>query len=87
MSKPNFLLIGAQKSATTSISVMLSNHPDVFVVKGKESHFFSENRRYARGWNWYMSLFSGYIIYTQGSFEVLSHLTIPKGLPGAAQAL
>ena len=60
MSKPNFLLIGAQKSATTSISVMLSNHPDVFVVKGKEPHFFSENRRYARGWDWYMSLFSGY---------------------------
>ena len=60
MSKPNFLLIGAQKSATTSISVMLSHHPDVFVVKGKEPHFFSENRQYARGWDWYMSLFSGY---------------------------
>jgi hypothetical protein len=60
MSKPNFLLIGAQKSATTSISVMLSHHPNVFVVKGKEPHFFSENRQYARGWDWYMSLFSGY---------------------------
>ncbi|MEJ2657932.1 MAG: sulfotransferase [Desulfobacterales bacterium] len=58
MPKPNFLLIGAQKSATTSISVMLSNHPDVFVVKGKEPHFFSENRQYARGWDWYKSLFS-----------------------------
>ncbi len=60
MPKPNFLLIGAQKSATTSISVMLSHHPDVFVVKGKEPHFFSENRQYKRGWDWYMSLFSGY---------------------------
>jgi hypothetical protein len=60
MSKPNFLLIGAQKSATTSISVMLSHHPNVFVVRGKEPHFFSENRQYARGWDWYMSLFSGY---------------------------
>jgi hypothetical protein len=60
MAKPNFLLIGAQKSATTSISVMLSHHPDVFVVKGKEPHFFSENRQYALGWDWYMSLFSGY---------------------------
>ena len=60
MPKPNFLLIGAQKSATTSISVMLSNHPDVIVVKGKEPHFFSENRQYARGWDWYMSLFSHY---------------------------
>ena len=57
---PNFLLIGAQKSATTSISVMLSNHPEVIVVKGKEPHFFSENRQYARGWDWYMSLFSHY---------------------------
>ena len=60
MPKPNFLLIGAQKSATTSISVMLSHHPDVFVVRGKEPHFFSENRQYERGWDWYMSLFSGY---------------------------
>jgi hypothetical protein len=60
MLKPNFLLIGAQKSATTSISVMLAHHPDVFVVKGKEPHFFSENRQYARGWDWYMSLYSGY---------------------------
>ena len=58
--KPNLLLIGAPKSATTSISLMLSHHPDVFVVKGKEPHFFSENRRYARGWDWYMSLFSDY---------------------------
>ena len=60
MPKPNFLLIGAQKSATTSISVMLSNHPDVIVVKGKEPHFFSENRQYARGRDWYMSRFSHY---------------------------
>jgi hypothetical protein len=60
MHKPNFLFIGAQKSATTSISVMLSNHPDIMVVKGKEPHFFSENRQYARGWEWYMSLFPNY---------------------------
>jgi hypothetical protein len=33
---------------------------DAFVVKGKEPHFFSENRQYARGWAWYMSLYSGY---------------------------
>ena len=60
MAKPNFLLIGAPKTATTSISVMLSHHPDVLVVRGKEPHFFSENRQYRRGWDWYMSLFSGY---------------------------
>jgi len=60
MPKPNLLLIGAPKSATTSISVMLSHHPDVLVVKGKEPHFFSENRRYARGWDWYKSLFSNH---------------------------
>jgi len=60
MPKPNFLFIGAQKCATTSISVMLSNHPDVIVAKGKEPHFFSENRQYASGWDWYMSRFSHY---------------------------
>jgi hypothetical protein len=55
---PNFLLIGAPKAATTAIAVMLAKHPDVCLVDGKEPHFFSVDQSYARGWDWYLSLYS-----------------------------
>ena len=40
---PNFLVIGAQKSGTTWLYDRLRRHPDIFMPKVKEVHFF--NRR------------------------------------------
>jgi len=40
---PNFLVIGAQKSGTTWLYDRLRRHPDIFMPKVKEIHFF--NRR------------------------------------------
>jgi hypothetical protein len=37
---PDFLVIGAGKSGTTSIDKYLNQHPDVFVPKRKEPNFF-----------------------------------------------
>jgi hypothetical protein len=37
---PNFLLIGAAKSGTTSLHEYLGQHPDVFMSRPKELHFF-----------------------------------------------
>lgn len=54
---PNFLLIGAGKSATTSIAAQIAQHPDVFVTTPKEPHYFSFE--YAKGPSWYLSLFEG----------------------------
>src|SRR6187551_2429139 len=43
---PDFLVIGAGKSGTTSIDKYLHQHPDVFVPKRKEPNFFGyENKR------------------------------------------
>jgi len=39
----NFLIIGAQKSATTSIQSILSNHPQVFMPARKELHYFDKD--------------------------------------------
>jgi len=55
--KPNFLVIGAAKAATTSLCELLGQHPDVFLCKPKEPHFFSIEAVYQRGWAWYESLF------------------------------
>lgn len=38
---PNFLVIGAAKSGTTSLYKYLGQHPDIFMSAYKEPHFFS----------------------------------------------
>src|SRR5688572_14326389 len=54
---PDFLIVGAMRSGTTSLHKYLQAHPDVFVASGKEVHFF--DRRYGRGLDWYRSRFAG----------------------------
>ncbi len=43
--RPNLLLIGAQKSGTTSIANALDAHDQIFLPKEKELHFFSRPSR------------------------------------------
>jgi hypothetical protein len=45
---PSVQIIGAQKSATTLVYSMLSNHPDVAVGIAKESHFFDGRSIFGR---------------------------------------
>jgi hypothetical protein len=52
---PNFLVIGAMKSGTSSLTAYLASHPDVFVCEPREPDFFSTNTH--RGLSWYESLF------------------------------
>ena len=56
MMKPevDFIVIGAIKAATTWLQAQLQHHPDI-VIPEIEPHFFT--REYARGWDWYRSLF------------------------------
>ncbi len=56
--KPNYMVIGAAKSATTSLCYLLGSHPDVFMVPCKETSFFSNDEIYARGFEWYESLYN-----------------------------
>ena len=43
--RPNLFVVGAAKAGTTSLWEHLSAHPDVFMSKVKEPHFFSDHRR------------------------------------------
>jgi len=56
--KPNFLIIGAAKAATTSLSNMLASHPQAAIVQAKEPHFFSYDEVYNLGWDYYQSLYA-----------------------------
>jgi hypothetical protein len=54
---PTFIIIGAAKCGTTSLSAYLRRHPQVFVTEPKEPHFFSH--RWKMGLAWYEGLFQG----------------------------
>lgn len=55
---PDFLIIGAMKSATTTLYSYLKRHPLVFVSKPKEPMFFSRDHVYGNGSDWYAGLFA-----------------------------
>ncbi len=52
------MLIGASKCASSSICTLLGSHPDVFMVKCKETAFFAVDDIFQRGIGWYESLYS-----------------------------
>jgi len=51
----DFLIIGAQRSGTTSLYNYLIQHPDVAPANKKEIHFFDDN--YDKGLDWYYEQF------------------------------
>jgi hypothetical protein len=53
---PNFLIIGALRSGTTSLARYLGAHPDVFMASQKEVRYF--DRRFQRGLAWYRRQFA-----------------------------
>jgi hypothetical protein len=52
---PNYLIIGAIRSGTTYLSSNLRAHPEVFMARQKELHFF--DRDYDKGLEFYESYF------------------------------
>ena len=50
---PNFLIIGAAKSGTTSPYRYLRDHPQVFIAHSKELKFFTSRTRWGFGPGWY----------------------------------
>ncbi len=57
MLKPQFMIIGAAKSGTTTLHQYLCRHPQIFMSTPKEPDFFSVDSHYAKGIDWYESLF------------------------------
>ena len=72
MTRPNFLIIGGQRSGTTSLHFSLARHPQVFMSRVKETNYFLRDatgcmppwvdddteRRTPRIWNNYEELFA-----------------------------
>ncbi|MGB0766132.1 MAG: sulfotransferase family protein [Phycisphaeraceae bacterium] len=83
--KPNFLVIGAPKSATTSLCDKLKQHPEVFFSAPKETFFFCYDHVYEKkGWPWFESLFEGaegFKAIGEGSTINANLGTYPNALP------
>ena len=41
--KPDFFIVGAPKSGTTALAHYLNQHPDIFIPRAKDSHFFGSD--------------------------------------------
>ena len=55
--KPDFLIIGAMKCATSTLHDQLSLQPSIFMTELKEPNFFSNDEQYSKGLDWYLSHF------------------------------
>jgi len=56
---PDFIIIGAAKSGTTSLYDCMVQHPDIYPALWKETYFF--DRYYPRGISWYRANFASKI--------------------------
>ena len=54
---PSFIIIGAMKSATSTLYEQLSRQNGIFLPTIKEPNFFSDDPQYSRGLDWYSGLF------------------------------
>ena len=55
---PQFMIIGAAKSGTTTLYQYLLRHPQIFLPKIKEPEFFSDDTVFNKRIPWYLSLFA-----------------------------
>jgi hypothetical protein len=56
---PDFVIIGAMKSATTTLHEQLAAQAGIFMSEPKEPNFFSDEENWAKGMGWYRGLFEG----------------------------
>jgi len=56
---PDFIIIGAAKSGTSTLTDYFRLHPRICVSRIKEPEFFALDAVYAKGFDWYHALFDG----------------------------
>ncbi len=56
---PDFMIIGAMKSATSTLHAQLAANAGFFMSRPKEPNFFSDDEVWSRGLDWYAGLFAG----------------------------
>ena len=84
------IIIGAMKSGTTSLFRHLGSHPAVLPCRVKEPKFFSDDKKWAYGFDWYRSLWdlrdTDHRIALEASTEYTKHPAIPSPAGRIAEA-
>lgn len=57
---PDFIIVGAQKSGTSSLFSYLNQHPKLLGARQKEINYFNDNLRFHKGKQWYEDFFKSY---------------------------
>lgn len=91
MALPNLFIPGAGKSATSSLHEYLNQHPDIYMSRIKEPHFFSDDSYWGAGLCEYEKLFeegrecrirgessTGYMIFPNVIERIKSSIHDPK---------
>lgn len=79
--KPNFLCIGAQKAGTSSLHVILRNHPQIYLPEVKETHFFDWDEKYQNGLDWYLEQFYADVGNERAIGEITPNYMYDKNAP------
>lgn len=90
MTLPQFLIIGAAKSGTTSLCENLRRHPDCFIPADKEPNFFGMDENYRKGMDYYSTLFEpaeAHQICGEGSTDYAKCSRYPHAAERIAQHL
>ncbi|MFK7907395.1 MAG: sulfotransferase [Chitinophagales bacterium] len=58
ISKPDFIVVGAMKAGSSTLSFHLGNHSHIAIPQ-KEVHFFDRDKNYEKGTQWYSKVLSG----------------------------
>ena len=85
MPLPNLIVIGAQKCGTTALHRYLGMHPEIAMAVGPESkelNFFSHDRWWGRGVEWYAARFADAPVRGEASPGV-RRFPEPTARPGA----
>jgi hypothetical protein len=77
----DFLVIGAQRSGTTSLWRALASHPELQLPSSKEAPFFSHDEQFARGLDWYVEEF-----FSEAGAQRLRGTASPHYMMGGPQA-
>lgn len=80
---PNFFIIGAMKSGTTTLRVWLNEHPDAFCPR--ELHFFDD--RFHEGLDWYRAQFAEAADVSAVGEKCPSYMAQPRALERLKEAI
>lgn len=82
---PNFLIIGAGRCGSTSLHRQLQAHPEVFLPREKELHFF--NKKWDQGVDWYRGFFADAASARAIGEATPSYLYSPAAFPRMASVI